>query len=82
MDFITGLPKSRGYSIIMVVVDRLSKYGHFVALKPPITTRLVAELFAREVVRFHGIPRSLVAIVIQSLLVHFGRSYLYFCVLS
>lgn len=32
MDFITGLPQSRGYTTIMVVVDRLSKYAHFAAL--------------------------------------------------
>lgn len=61
MDFIMCLPKLRGYSIIMVVVDILSRYDHFVALEPPITTRVVAELFAREVVRLHEIPRSIVS---------------------
>jgi hypothetical protein len=30
MDFITGLPKSEGKSVIMVIVDRLTKYAHFV----------------------------------------------------
>ena len=61
MDFITCLPKSKGFSVILVVVDRLSKYAHFLPLKPPITARSVAEIFMKEVVRLHGIPNSIVS---------------------
>ncbi|XP_071724404.1 uncharacterized protein [Rutidosis leptorrhynchoides] len=61
MDFITSLPKSRGFDCIFVVVDRLSKYGHFVALKHPYTVRSVADSFVQDIVRLHGIPRSIVS---------------------
>ena len=44
MDFIKGFPISNGVSVIMVVVDRLSKYRHFVALKHPYTTKSMAEI--------------------------------------
>ena len=37
MDFILGLPKSSNKSVIMVVVDRLSKYSHLCALQHPFT---------------------------------------------
>lgn len=37
MDFIDGLPKSAGYEVILVVVDRQSKSVHFLALNHPYT---------------------------------------------
>lgn len=61
LDFITGLPKSKGYAAVLVVVDRLSKYSHFVLLKHPYTAKSIAELFVKEVVRLHGIPSSIIS---------------------
>lgn len=51
MDFIVKLPKSQGYDAVLVVVDRLSKYWHFLPLKHPYSTRTVAEVFVKEVIR-------------------------------
>ncbi|XP_042065700.1 uncharacterized protein LOC121809231 [Salvia splendens] len=61
MDFITGLPQSRGYTTIMVVVDRLSKYAHFAALPTRFDALRVAHLFVNTVVRHHGFPKTLVS---------------------
>ena len=61
MDFIEGLPKSGGKDYIMVVVDRLSKYAHFIALTHPYTAIQVAQLFMDSIYRLHGIPNSIVS---------------------
>lgn len=50
MDIITGLPGSKGKSVILTVVDRLSKYAHFIALPSTFTAHLVAAAFASEII--------------------------------
>lgn len=61
MGFITGLPRSKGKDTILVVVDRMSKYAHFIALSHPYTAKDVADVFVRNVVRLHGIPKTIVS---------------------
>jgi hypothetical protein len=60
MDFIVGLPKSGNKSVIMVVVDRLSKYAHLCALQHPFTTSTMAQFFMDQVFKLHGMPHSIV----------------------
>jgi hypothetical protein len=50
IDFIEGLPKSEGYDTILVVVDRFSKYTHFLPLKHPFSVAVVAQVFLDNVV--------------------------------
>jgi len=60
MDCILKLPKSNSFDAIMVVGDSLSKYWHFIPLKHPYSTGLVAKIFMKEVLRLHGIPTAIV----------------------
>ncbi|GKE22498.1 retrotransposable element Tf2 [Tanacetum coccineum] len=61
MDFIDGLPMSKGRTVIMVIVDRLSKYSHFVPLTHPYTAIQVAQSFLDIIYRLHGLPKIIVS---------------------
>jgi hypothetical protein len=61
MDFIEALPKVHGKNVILTVVNRFSKFAHFIPLSHPYTASSVARTFFTEVVRLHGIPESIVS---------------------
>jgi hypothetical protein len=61
MDFIEGFPKVGGKSIVLTMVDRFSKYGHFIALGHPYSAASVAKAFFDEIVKLHGLSCSIVS---------------------
>jgi hypothetical protein len=61
LDFIEGLPKSRGYDVIFVVVDKFTKYAHFVPMSHPYTALSVAQLYFNNIYKLHGLPEAIIS---------------------
>jgi len=61
MDFVTALPLAGGFDSIMTVIDRHSKMAHFIPTRKDVTAQGVADLFAAQIFRLHGLPRSIVS---------------------
>ncbi|KAA0032741.1 ty3-gypsy retrotransposon protein [Cucumis melo var. makuwa] len=62
MDFITGLPRTLwGFTVIWVVVDRLTKSAHFIPGQSTYTASKWAQLYMSEIVRLHGVAVSIVS---------------------
>lgn len=61
MDFINHLPPTHGKSVIRVVINRLSKYAHFVALPVQFSAVTLALIFIIEIYRLHGTPKTIVS---------------------
>jgi hypothetical protein len=61
MDFVEALPKVHGKSVLLNVVDRFSKYAHFIPLGHLYTASSVMHAFFHDIVRLHGFPDSIVS---------------------
>ena len=61
MDFITALPISNGKDVLWVIIDRLTKMGHFVACHSTMNPEDLADHFLRQVIRPHGLPSDIVS---------------------
>ncbi|KAL6185412.1 hypothetical protein ACLB2K_041546 [Fragaria x ananassa] len=59
MDFIDALPKSEGKTTIWVVIDKFTKYAHFIPLSHPYTAASLAQVFIKEIFRLHGLPLNI-----------------------
>ncbi|KAA3466339.1 DNA/RNA polymerases superfamily protein [Gossypium australe] len=62
MDFVSGLPLSpKKKDAICVVVDRLTKYAHFIRIRTDYSLDRLAKLYISEIVRLHGVPLSVIS---------------------
>jgi hypothetical protein len=61
IDFVEALPRVQGKMVILFVVDRFSKYCHFIPLAHPYAATSVAQAFFTDVIRLHGVPQSIVS---------------------
>lgn len=61
MDFVEGLPQSGRFNCILVVVDKFSKYSHFIPLAHPFSASQVATAYVDQVYKLHGLPESIIS---------------------
>jgi hypothetical protein len=62
MDFIVGLPTTkRGFDSIWVIVDRLTKFAHFIPVKVNYHQHQYADIYCQQIIRLHGVPKSIVS---------------------
>ena len=62
MDFITSLPKLAGnFDSIFVIVDRLTKVAHLIPTRTTASASDIAQLFVKEIVRFHLVPARIIS---------------------
>ena len=76
MDFVVGLPlTSNGRNQIWVVVDRLTKTARFIPIRDTWGASKLAEVYMKEIVRFHGVPTSIVSDRDAKFLSNFWKSF-------
>ena len=76
MDFVTHLPLTpQRHDTVWVIVDRLSKSTHFLAVRMTFTLERFCQLYIREIVRLHGVLVSIVSDRDPRFTAHFWKSF-------
>ena len=62
MDFVVGLQKAtKIHDAICVIMDRLTKSAHFIPIRTTYSLEQLEDLYIREIVRLHGVPKSIIS---------------------
>jgi hypothetical protein len=61
LDFIEGLPTSDRYNAILVIIDKFTKYAHFIPVHHPFTALQIAKIFLDSVYKLHGLPKAIIS---------------------
>ena len=76
MDFVTHFPRTpQRHDAVWVIVDRLTKSAHFLAVRMTFTLETFCRLYILEIVRLHGVPVSIVSDRDPRFTVHFWKSF-------
>ena len=76
MDFVTHFPRtSLGHDVVWVIVDRLTKSAHFLAVQMTFTLEKFCRLYIREIIRLHGVPISILSDRDLRFMAHFWESF-------
>ena len=76
MNFVTHLPRTpQRHDVVWVIVDRLTKSAHFLAVRMTFTLERFRWLYVREIVWLHGVPVSIVSDRDPRFIAHFWKSF-------
>ena len=76
MAFVTHLPRTPWrQDVVWVIVDRLTKLTHFLAVQMTFTLEEFYRLYIREIVWLHGVPMSIVSDRDLRFTTHFWKSF-------
>ncbi len=75
MDFVVGLPRSAaGHDAIWVIIDRLTKSAHFIPIKVTYKPSQLADIYVKQIVRLHGVPKDIISDRDSRFVSHFWQS--------